>query len=208
MPRVADLFNDLSQCFAQYKAKFIQPYIPTDPTTTPAQYSVDVKAYCLLCHAALEHYFEEIASFVIKQAVSEWITNRRATETLVMMFCAYGLKCKISAEDKLEAEISVLARIDQMTYQAKVEFTHVVDTNHGTSPKYLRKLLLPAGIDYDPSPNVVNSLLKLCYERGEYAHKAIINRSIPPEDAEKYAKDCLAFADDTHRQVIAKGWTQ
>ena len=78
---------------------------------------------------------------------------------------------------------------------SKSSFSKNIHANHGASPKYIRKLLVPVGIDFNPDANTKNSIIKLAKSRGDYAHKGRVSRVMSPEDAEKIVADYLAFSE-------------
>jgi len=61
------LHDDLKKHIELLEKTFISPFIPAEPSTTPDKYEHHVKAYCILCHAAFEEYFETIALSVMKK---------------------------------------------------------------------------------------------------------------------------------------------
>ena len=64
--------------------------------------------------------------------------------------------------------------------------------NHGIDIKYLRKLLLPVGIEFPKTTRVLNSLERLKNIRGIYAHSHKRKEdSISPEEALNIVYDVL-----------------
>ena len=138
------LLIDLKKHIQRLEDTFIQPFIK-DPTARPytrlEEYESHVKAYCVLCHAALEGYFEDIAQEVMKQYKEEWVTSGKYTDTLVT-FVSY--------------------------YEA--EFLTTVNDNNGISLKHLRRLLVPIALEITDDIKL-SSISTLARERGKYAHK-------------------------------------
>lgn len=205
MCKFEELFKSLSVLLQEYEERFIKPYMPTDPSVGPSIYELDVKAYCLLSHAAFEDFFESVALNLMSLSIKKWISSKDVTDTLLMLLCSYGLKLEISSEDKAE-EVTVYDRIRLLSEEVKRRFSNDIHGNHGISPKYLRSLLVPIAIDFNLEANASNSLQKLSQERGEYAHKGFVKRSLAPEDAFKHVQDCLALAENVKNKTIAKKW--
>ena len=69
---------------------------------------------------------------------------------------------------------------------------YATQENHGIDIKYLRKLLLPIGIDVPRDAKDLAPLDTLKNVRGTYAHSyARIIKPLAPEDAEKAVDDVL-----------------
>jgi hypothetical protein len=49
-------YTELTAYVAELAQKFVNGYIPADPNTPPDAYAHDVKAYCILSHAAFEEF--------------------------------------------------------------------------------------------------------------------------------------------------------
>lgn len=75
--------------------------------------------------------------------------------------------------------------------------------NHGIDIKYLRKLLLPIGIEVPRNPIETSALSLLKSIRGAYAHSYARNpRPISPEDAEKIVYDVLGMVKHIKDKAI------
>ena len=133
----------LKEHLQKLEKTFIHQFIK-DPTARPGarpdEYESHVKAYCVLCHAALEEYFEDIAREVMKQYKEEWVTSGKLTDTLVT-FVSY--------------------------YEAV--FLTTVKKNNGISLKHLKRLLVPIAIEIMDDIKL-SSISTLARERGKYAH--------------------------------------
>ncbi len=193
MTEAEQRFAELSRRVHDYRSKFIDPFIPANPEIGPEKYELDVKAFCLLSHAALEEFFEKIALLVMQHSVDSWVMMKKLTDTALMLIGRYGLKYELSEEDEAN-EISVYTHVRLMLDQAQRRFSKDVYDNHGASPKYLRAILVPIGIDFMPDTNAANSLTQLAKQRGLYAHRGLAHSVLSPEDALKYVEDCLEFA--------------
>jgi len=65
------LHKELTSHVDELTQKFLATYIPADPSIPPESYAHDVKAYCMLSHAAFEEFFEGIAL-----SLTEYATNK------------------------------------------------------------------------------------------------------------------------------------
>lgn len=197
------LYDDLKKHIALLEKTFIYPFIPAEPSTMPDKYEHHVKAYCILCHAAFEEYFETIALRVMTKSIDCWLHDRKYNDTLVTLVSYYGLKLKVNLDESNE-EIKIFDYLRDVFDEVKKMFSKDVYENHGISLKYLRSLLIPVAIDIKNDVNLLNSLRKLAGERGEYAHKRLIKNILSPEDAKNYVGDCLELCKDIKEKAISK----
>lgn len=162
----------------------------------PDEYKLDVHSFCILCHAAFEEFIEDVTLYSVNRIEREFnCPNRKFSfATLCLLHFDENAK-KITDEkdwpnvynDYLSARI--LKRKAELSRYAKQE-------NHGIDIKYLRKLLLPIGIDVPRNPAEVSALTKLKEIRGAYAHSyARIQRVVTPEDAENIVYDVLHMVE-------------
>ena len=167
------LLIELKEYIQKLEVTFIHQFID-DPTARPDEYEFHVKAYCVLCHAALEQYFEDIAREIMNQYLKEWTNPHKYTDTLVTFVSYYG-----------------------------AEFKDNVDKNNRISPRHLRRLLIPVAIEIPDDPNLTNSLNKLVHARGDYAHTRL-RRVPAPEDVRSYVQDWLELCEDVKVQAENK----
>ena len=169
----------------------------------PDEYKHYVQAYCVLCHAALEEYFENIAQEVTNQCVNEWTYSKKYTDTLVTLVSYYGQKLVIDHNENAD-ETKVFDSLKSIFDEVKRKFSADVYNNHGISLKYLRCLLIPVAIDIKEAIRLKGSLNKLARERGEYAHKRLIPHVLAPEDARDCVNDCLELCEDVKEKAKNK----
>lgn len=201
-----NLYSALKDEINELEEQFIKAFIPADPSVGPNEYGHPVKAYCILCHAAFEEYFEEVALKVMTFSVTHWLNKThtvKTTETLMTLACYYGLKFKID-EDEKNLETPIRDYLRKIFEEVKRKFSKDIIENHGISIKYLRKILLPVAVDIKKDVTLLNSLQKLASERGAYAHKRIIQKVLTPEDAKKLVEDCLKLCEDVKDKAIFK----
>ncbi|MBF0550394.1 MAG: hypothetical protein HQK60_07655 [Deltaproteobacteria bacterium] len=202
MTEAERLFKDVCKRVDEYKSKFIKQFIPTNPKVGPDEYELEVKAFCLLSHAALEEFFEKIALTVMSHSIESW-KKGKLSDTAIMLVGRYSLKYDIPEGDEIN-EIRVYDHVRSMLEETKRRFSRDVHMNHGASPRYLRALLVPVGIDFMPDVKSLNSLIQLSQQRGRYAHKGFVRSSISPEDALACVEDCLAFAMEIRNRANQK----
>ena len=192
------LLNELKDHIDDLEKTFIRRFIE-DRITEPDEYEHHVKAYCVLCHAAFEEYFESVARGVMLRCLEEWCHSRKYTDTLVTLVSYYKQELVINRN-----EPKVFDCLKGVFGKVKKRFLADVDNNHRISLKYLRRLLIPVAIDIKEDTNLKNSLNRLARERGEYAHRRLIRHILAPEDARRYVKDCLELCEDVKAQAEDK----
>lgn len=144
MSEFEKLLIELNEHIQKLEETFIHEFIEDPaarPDSRPDEYEFHVKAYCVLCHAALEGYFEDIAREVMNQYSDEWINSGKYADPLVTFVSYY-----------------------------KNNFLNTVNQNHGISPEHLKRLLGPIAIEITDNIKL-NSIDTLARERRKYAHK-------------------------------------
>jgi hypothetical protein len=198
------LYEDLKAYIAELGGKFVDGYIPADPGSPPDTYSHDVKAYCILSHAAFEEFIEGIALGVIDYATNQWLSpQRKVTDVIIALLCWYGAKIKID-ENENSPETKPFDYLRPLIDNAKATFSAEVSKNHGVSIVYLRNLLIPVAIEITQDVNQLNSLKKLAEGRGAYAHKGRGKSVLGPEDAKRYVHDVLTLCDGVRAKALVK----
>jgi hypothetical protein len=197
------LFGDLSGYTDELAEKFVNRFLPADPATPPDAYALDVRAYCLLAHAAFEEFIEAVASEVLERVATDWLLHRKVSDVLLTLLCWHGSTLKIDTKEA-SAEIKNFDYLRPLVDDAKSAFSNEIHNNHGISISYLRSLLTPIAIDIKQDAGLLNSLKQLAEGRGLYAHRGKVKTVLAPEDAKNYVHDCLALCDDVKAKAIAK----
>ena len=192
----------LTKNLKQLQKKFIAQFLPANPTTLPIQYQLDVQAYCLLAHAAIEEYVEQVALALADETITSWSKGARPNRTLVSLVAFYDEESSIE-DDKVLTTTKCFDRIRHLLKSLHKKYSQDVQDNHGVSVKYLRRILYPVAIDISDDPKLQNSLRTLALERGSYAHKSTIKKVLSPEDAATCVQDCQTICLDIATQAIA-----
>lgn len=204
MIQVEDYFNELLARVCALEAKFIEPFFPVNPLVQPSAYELEVRAYCVLAHAALEEFVERTVLNLMSEAIDAWLDKRTYSDVLVTLVAYYGVKLIPDDDDSLDTT-KVFDHLRKLFNTARDRFSKDVSQNHGASLKYLRKLLVPVAVDITDDVAWLNSLQQLAKERGDYAHKTgSVQRVLAPEDARRYVFDALVICDDIRAKVREK----
>lgn len=201
MADINALYADLTGYIAELDVKFVDGFLPANPATSPSAYQHDVRAYCVLCHAAFEDFIESLAVEVASYAVNQWTIKRKINNVIPALLAWHGSQIIIDDDDKAP-EKKPFDYLKPLIDDAKGAFSRHVFNNHGVSVLYLRSLLIPVALEIKPDANLLNSLAKLVEGRGSYAHKGKIKTVLAPEDAKRYVKDVLAICEDVKIQAL------
>lgn len=205
MAQINQLVADLSVEIAGLEARFISKWIPADPLVPPEEFEHDVKAFCVLAHAAFEEFAEEISLVVMKAAKDAWL-NQRFSKAAISILLAYQSKLDI-VDDESQRQDKVFDQIRKGLDECAAAHSVALSKNHGFSLKYLRSILTPVAIDIpEDDLQMMGSLKELTEARGSYAHSLAkqalygqwkrAGRPMVPESARDAVSDCLALCKE------------
>jgi hypothetical protein len=199
MASAAELLTSLETEVSALETKFLSPWIPALPEHTPVDFQHDVKAYCVLAHAAFEEFVESISTLAAKATMSAWLAKKPYLGTQALLLF-YNFKLNV-VEDEAQPQERHFDQIREGLKNCIDKHRKALDKNHGFSLKYLRSVLTPVGIDIPDELNWLNSLSELTEARGSYAHKIAAEanfgrsrkaqRPMTPEKAKDAVQGCL-----------------
>ena len=197
------LFDALVVELTGLKARFLNPYLPARPEHEPTDFEYDVKSFSLLCHAAFEEYVEAISETMMEKIEAD-LLNKKTTLSTSCFLSSYGVKLELPEKDDSN-DHSCFDHVRKAISKAKVLHSNTLRDNHGFSPKHMRRLLIPVGINMPHGPEI-ESIKKLTDARGSFAHTMAklakyggyrrAHRVLTPEEAAKLAEDCQRICDD------------
>jgi hypothetical protein len=208
MPTFADLKAVLDAEIMLLDDRFMKHWIPALPEHSPDDFQHDVKAYCVLAHAAFEEFAEDASLLALQNARDAWISKKFSPATVALLG-TYDFVLDISDDENGEQE-RIFDQVRKALDAHIDRHSKSISNNHGFSLKYLRSMLLPVGIDIPDSVRHMASLKDLAEARGSYAHtranRALYGqwkragRPMEPEKAKSAVHDCLELC----RLVIEK----
>jgi hypothetical protein len=206
---VDNLKANLESQIKELDLHFIDSWIPAKPGDEPNDYQYDVKAYCVLAHAAFEEYVEDISLFGLNKAYDSWV-GKIYSKATVCLLLFYNQKLEVN-DDELSKQDKIFDLVREKINESKSNHSIAIQGNHGFSLKYLRKLFTPIGVDIPDTPNIIESLKKLTSARGSYAHSQAkhatygawkkLKNPMSPEDARLIVEDCLKLCRDIGEDV-------
>lgn len=203
MPTIAELQQELKTEIDALEERFLKDWLPAQPEHTPNDYQHDVKAYCVLAHAAFEEYAEEISLVALKTAEDAW-TSKEFSKTTISLLLFYSAKLEVTEEED-EPQERIFDLIRKGIGECKAKHSNALSNNHGFSLKYLRKIFTPVGVDIPDTVKLMESLRELAEARGSYAHSQAkqamygqwkrANRPMEPEKAKVAVSDCIELCE-------------
>lgn len=203
---------ELQEHINSLEKKFIQSYLPPKVEDTPDVFGHMVQAFCLLSHAAFEHFIERISQSMANYAIDNYICRSEVNSCLLSLCLFYKIDIQAAAEkDEQSTNLDLLRKA---LNEAKRIHGQAIFGNHGFSLEYLRKSLTPIGINIPKETRLESSLKVLTDARGTYAHtlakganyyedkgKAKTPKILVPEDARSTAADCLELCLSISKQI-------
>lgn len=212
MADVNALFAALSDEIAILRSRYLDAHVPAKPEDRPEDFEYDVKAFCLLGHAAFEEYVEALSELMLAKIEADLMAKKTTLATATLL-SAYGIQLNIP-DDDTDEDRSCFDHIRLAIEDAKSRHSKLLRDNHGVSVKYLRKMLIPVGLNVPTGPKV-DSLKKLAEARGSFAHNMAklaqygeykkASKVLTPEEASDAATDCLAICEDL-KERTQKVW--
>lgn len=202
------LTEGLQRHIEDLKDRFLDQFLPPDPAHRPENYEHEVKAACVLAHAALEEFVESVSMLVMTASIDRWMTERRATDSLLALCLRHGVAIKVEDDEEVPQR-SCFDLLREAVGEAKKRHSKSIQDNHGFSLKYLRAALIPVSINPPVDLRLTESLKTLTSARGAFAHSAAKRAEFPvgrksgraratlsPEDAWNAISDCLLLCKE------------
>src|SRR5262245_53883539 len=115
------LHGELTTYVTDLASKFVDKYIPANPGNSPDTYAHDVKAYCILAHAAFEEFIEGVALGLTDYATEQWRSQRKVSDVILALLCWHGEKMKID-DDENSTAVKPFDYLRLLVESAKISF--------------------------------------------------------------------------------------
>lgn len=152
------------------------------------------RAYCLLCHAEIEAFLEDIILEVVRAVFAYWkADNSKIPEIIFNLACYYRSKT-----DKKEPPASLV-------HLGMKSFEEIIEKNHGIKEHNIDNILTPIGYPMDKT--LVTVLHSFGDTRGDIAHKSFkTQQQIDPRtektNIDKIVVELKKFDDDFYKYKI------
>lgn len=197
------LFSELKDEIESLKGKYITKFIPAKPEDTPEVFEHDVKSFCILAHAGFEEFLELVSEAILGGIAKDFLERKLSLAT-VSLLLTYGEKISFTDDESKPAQScfdSIRISIDE----CKRKHAEALRENHGFAVKYMRRMLLPVGLNAPTDDVKLGSVRKLADARGSFAHSKAknamygsykkANNPLTPEDALNIVDDCLGLCE-------------
>lgn len=208
---VKNLHDVLDTELSSLHKRFIDRWVPADPLFGPADFEHDVKAYCVLAHAAFEEFVEELSILAMDSALLAWNARRFSCGSIALL-CGYKRTIEFVNSD-VDNQARIRDQVDTGMAKSVSSHHYAISQNHGFSRAYLRALFTPVGIDIPEDPSLLQSLSELAEARGSFAHsrsnsahfgkRKSAKRPMTPERAQVIVESCLQLCAALARRVSA-----
>lgn len=200
---IEDAYTTLNSVNEKLLQRYIEPH-NGNVNSTEEDFSLDVKSYLILLHAAIEDYIEGISVFSSNAACDKFKKEGIVTVPLLFLFAkSKSFKERIS-DKKLHEEVKDSPKdflVSALGDIHALAVSNAID-NNGINTKYLNSLLQHCGIHFDTTDNDFISWKSLADYRGDYAHAVVFNHGkkptvkkiLSPEDAKNLGADCISFS--------------
>ena len=177
--------------------KFIDSH--KDPLEPPDKYKLDVRSFCVLAHAAFEEFLEQLSLYLLNEIETNFVNNLRISYSSLCLLHFKGTD-KDPDDDTWTDDDKLYDRLRIQLNEIKSNYSnYIIENNHGINLKYLKKLLIPLGIDLPSNVRDITALQNLAKYRGAYAHTSFRKDFVvSPEDAWNCVNDvytmCISLA--------------
>jgi hypothetical protein len=190
----------LTRSVKEVESRFLLPHLGPPTLGAPSREEVlDVAAYVVLVHGALENFAEGLALWVLTRSVANWTKRKKATRSTVSLL----LYQKPPADDSLQKP--VFDNIRMALDSAKATVSKTVHDNHGITLDHLRTLFVPLGVNIPADPVLTASLELLVTMRHQWAHQDRRRTKLvkSAKDAQTTVSDCLTLAKKLSAEAAA-----
>lgn len=162
----------------------------------PIDYAMDVQAFCIFAHAAMEYLLESWAIAYCEFIVDEWEKGSyEGFSSSLMSLCLFYGRVPSSIYDRKKwPDLKTVMKLN-VPNAAEALKSYASDRNHGINTQHIRKLFWPLGIDFEDTIKANSSLETLRSKRGQYAHRLDRSKPYAPEDARNMVLDCDRLAE-------------
>jgi hypothetical protein len=190
----------LTRSIREVEKRFLQPHLASSALAPPSQQEIlDVAAYIVLVHGALEDFTEALAQWLLGRSVKSWTFKKKTTR------CTASLLLYQKAPPTDAPPRSVFDNIRTALDEAKTKVSRDIFENHGITVDHMRALFTPLGVDVPSDPILVASLDLLVTMRHQWAHHDHRGAKVlkSAKDAQTTVSDCVALAQKLSAAVAA-----
>jgi len=205
--------SELEKKFRKLEGRYLDPHLHKSDLSEEEE--DDIRAFCVLSHAALEEYLETFATTFRDKLIRKWTTShvvrKQAAVCMIAFLNTNGKSMKIEiAENEGATQTAPLHQIWSKLTEAEAAHKNRVDKNHGASKSYIRDLYVSLGFSDIADHGTMDAIGKLANNRGSYAHRVNHNPSsqfvlnkMSAAQLKQLIPDILRLNDELVRQAKA-----
>jgi hypothetical protein len=190
----------LRRSIKEVESRFLQPHLASATLGPPSRKEIlDVAAYVVLAHGAIESFAESLAHWLLGRSVKSWTYKKRTTR------CTASLLLYQRAPPNDTPPTSVFDNIRAALDEAKTKVSRDIYENHGITLDHMRSLFMPLGVDVPSDPILVASLDLLVAMRHQWAHHDHRHAKVvkSAKDVRITVSDCVALAQKLSAAAVA-----
>jgi RiboL-PSP-HEPN len=183
----------LKRSIFEIEQRFLSVHLTSAPALNPPsrQERLDIAAYVVLSHGALENFVEGVALWVLTRSVDRWTAKKRVTRATASILLSQ------SPPAAPTGPTTIFDTVRTALDEAKTNISRTINDNNGISTRHLRSLFYPLGVDVPEDPILVGSLELVIAIRHEWAHRSRFGASVTKsaQDVRTAVADCLTLAE-------------
>jgi len=190
----------LKRSVKELEAKFLTPHLGAPALHQPTRTEeLDIAAFVVLVHGVLENFVEGLALWLLSKAVENWTNKKRTTRCTVSL---------LLYQPSPSGDAPVGAIYDNLRLaldEANEAHSKSIEGNNGITPRHLRSLFYPLGVDLPADPVLTSSLDLVVKMRHQWAHQFRYGAKVVKSaaDAQVAVLDCLKYAENLSARVAA-----
>jgi hypothetical protein len=201
--KIGDICESLKDEVASLEQRFLKRHLRAKKFKRPGTYKLDVKAYAVLSHAALEQAFEDLAEQVADSALRQYKNYRTVSAPLLSMLSFVGSPLPVKTEEKTLTLHPYEDHLESLNGSARIFKDSTIQRNQGMSCKYLARLLIPIGVASQPDVDELDAINQLKDYRGDFAHRFQARLVIEPKVAAQLVGFCVQYFDRVAEEAAA-----
>ncbi len=175
------LFEQFVSAIVDLRGKYLARFLVDRAKYGPEDYALEVKAFCIFSHAALEFLFQSWAIAYGDHVVKRWTSTGTANPAMISLCLYHG---KVGSK-LYETSAKLPEYSDVLRNSVENALQHLQDyiqgQNNGIGMRHLRQMFWPLNVDVGSDPlRFEGSLARLSKVRGAYAHTYVKSDHISP----------------------------
>src|SRR2546421_625763 len=137
--------RQLKRSVTKLENHFLLRYLGAVTLSPPSDTEIrDVAAYIVLTHGAFENFVEGLSLWVLQRLEQSWFLRQRATRCTASLLLFHP----VPSENTLSGAASTVFNTIRLAVDAaKTDLSNKIEHNNGITPRHLKVLFRPLGVD-------------------------------------------------------------